>query len=72
MNVLMIHKFHYIEGGAERYVFNLSELLQKKNDIVIPFSMHHPKPALLFVSASYFEFMQTGDKANFPTLPVFV
>jgi len=43
MNVLMIHKFYYIEGGAERYVFNLSELLQKKGDIVIPFSMQHPK-----------------------------
>ena len=43
MNVLMIHKFHYIEGGAERYVFNLSELLQKKGNVVIPFSMHHPK-----------------------------
>jgi len=43
MNVLMIHKFYYIEGGAERYVFNLSELLNKKGDHVIPFSMQHPK-----------------------------
>ncbi len=43
LKVLMIHKFHYIEGGAERYVFNLSELLEKKGNTVIPFSMHHPK-----------------------------
>ncbi|MBN2411432.1 glycosyltransferase family 4 protein [candidate division KSB1 bacterium] len=43
MNVLMIHKFHYIEGGAERYVFNLSQLLQKKGDVVATFSMHHPR-----------------------------
>lgn len=39
----MIHKFHYIEGGAERYVFNLSELLHQKGHHVIPFSMQHPK-----------------------------
>jgi len=43
MNVLMIHKFHYIEGGAERYVFNLSQLLQEKGDVVSAFSMQHPK-----------------------------
>jgi glycosyltransferase involved in cell wall biosynthesis len=39
----MVHKFHYIEGGAERYVFNLTDLLERKGDTVIPFSMVHPK-----------------------------
>ncbi len=43
MKILMVHKFHYIEGGAERYVFNLSDLLRTKGHEVIPFSMQHPR-----------------------------
>ena len=43
MKILKIHKFFYIEGGAERYVFNLSDLLEAKGHTVIPFSMHHPR-----------------------------
>lgn len=39
MKVLMVHKFFYIEGGAERYVFNLSDLLRQKGHQVIPFAM---------------------------------
>lgn len=35
----MLHKFYYIEGGAERYVFNLSDLLTKQGHSVIPFAM---------------------------------
>jgi glycosyltransferase involved in cell wall biosynthesis len=46
MKILMLHKFFYIEGGAERYVFNLTDLLRKKGDTVIPFAMHHPKNVL--------------------------
>jgi glycosyltransferase involved in cell wall biosynthesis len=43
MKILMIHKFYYIEGGAERYVFSLSDLLRNNGDQVIPFAMHHKK-----------------------------
>ncbi|MBN1998000.1 glycosyltransferase family 4 protein [candidate division KSB1 bacterium] len=43
MKILSVHKFHYIEGGAERYVFNLSDVLEKRKHTVIPFSMRHPK-----------------------------
>lgn len=35
----MLHKFYYVEGGAERYVFNLTELLKQKGHEVIPFAM---------------------------------
>ncbi len=42
MKILMIHKFYYIEGGAERYVFNLTHLLGKKGHTVIPFAIDHP------------------------------
>lgn len=43
MKILMVHKFYYIEGGAERYFFNLTELLQRQGHEVIPFAMHHPR-----------------------------
>lgn len=43
MKVLMVHKFYYIEGGAERYMFNLSELLQSNGTQVLPFAMTHPR-----------------------------
>ena len=43
MRILTAHKFHYIEGGAERYLFNMSELLREHGHEVIPFSMHHPR-----------------------------
>jgi len=39
MKILMVHKFYYVEGGAERYVFNVTDLLQKKGHTVIPFAM---------------------------------
>jgi len=39
MKVLMVHKFYYVEGGAERYVFNVTDLLEKKGHTVIPFAM---------------------------------
>ncbi len=43
MKVLMVHKFYFIEGGAERYLFNLSALLSRHGVQVIPFAMHHPR-----------------------------
>lgn len=39
MKILMLHKFYYIEGGAERYVFNITDLLEEKDHTVIPFAM---------------------------------
>lgn len=42
MKILMVHKFHYVEGGAERYVFNLTRLLESRGHTVIPFAMQHP------------------------------
>ncbi len=46
MKVLMVHKFYYIEGGAERYVFNVSELLQEKGHTVVPFAMKDERNAV--------------------------
>lgn len=43
MNILMINKFYFEKGGAERYFFALKKLLEKNKNKVIPFAMHHGK-----------------------------
>ncbi len=42
MKVLMIDKYFFIKGGAERYFFELKDILEDKGHKVIPFSMKHP------------------------------
>ncbi len=39
MRILQVNKFFYLKGGAERYFFELSELLTSRGHEVIPFSM---------------------------------
>lgn len=38
--ILQINKYHYIRRGAERYYFNLSDLLRERGHQVVHFSMH--------------------------------
>lgn len=43
MKIIMADNFHYVRGGAQRYVFELSELLISKGHEVIPFSVEYEK-----------------------------
>lgn len=43
MKVLLVNKFHYMKGGAERYYFTLADILKKQGHEVIFFSMKHEK-----------------------------
>lgn len=43
MKVLMCNSFYYLRGGAERCVFDLSQLLLSHGHEVIPFAMEHPE-----------------------------
>jgi glycosyltransferase involved in cell wall biosynthesis len=38
----MIDKYYFVKGGAERYFFELKDILERKGHTVIPFSMKHP------------------------------
>jgi len=42
MKILQIHCWHRKSGGAEKYYFQVSKLLEKKGHQVAYFSMHHP------------------------------
>ena len=42
LRILLVDKFHFIKGGAERYYFELKEILEAHGHEVISFSMQHP------------------------------
>ena len=39
MKICLVNKFHYIKGGSETYYFGLGDLLQKRGQEVVYFSM---------------------------------
>ncbi len=39
----MVDKYYFVKGGAERYLFELTEALQANGHEVIPFAMQHEK-----------------------------
>jgi len=39
MNIVMANKYYYMKGGAERYMFDLTDLLVRHGHAVIPFAM---------------------------------
>jgi len=43
MKILQINKFYYLKGGSERYLFALSDMLEKDGQMVIPFAMRGEK-----------------------------
>ena len=68
MKILMVDKFYFIKGGAERYFFELKDVLELHGHKVIPFSMRHPNNFKteyeeFFVDNIDFEFSSLVDKA---------
>lgn len=43
LTILMIDKYYFIKGGAERYYFELKAVLEAEGHRVVPFSMQHPE-----------------------------
>jgi glycosyltransferase involved in cell wall biosynthesis len=43
MKVLMCNKFLFEDGGPERYILELSDMLEKHGNQVVYFAMQHPK-----------------------------
>jgi glycosyltransferase involved in cell wall biosynthesis len=41
MKVLVANKYYFVKGGAERYMFELARILERKGDSVVPFAMKH-------------------------------
>jgi glycosyltransferase involved in cell wall biosynthesis len=43
MTLLLVNKYHFLKGGAERYYLDLGEKLRSQGDRVICLSMRHPE-----------------------------
>ncbi len=43
MNILLVNKFHYLRGGAERAYFDTASILTERGHSVAFFSMQHPQ-----------------------------
>lgn len=43
LKILQINKYYYLKSGSERYMFNVSSLLQNHGHKTIPFAMKHEK-----------------------------
>lgn len=43
MTVLLVNKFHYLKGGAERYYLDLGGLLRERGEQVVHLAMKHPE-----------------------------
>jgi len=41
--IVVVNKYHFISGGAERYFLTIMETLRKKGIEAIPFSVNYPK-----------------------------
>jgi hypothetical protein len=46
MRILMVSKFYWLLGGVERYVRELSQLLEQRGHQIIPFAMQDRSPIL--------------------------
>lgn len=43
MRILQVNKYHYLKSGTERYMFNLTRLLESKGHTIAFFSVTHPR-----------------------------
>jgi len=41
MKILMVDKYFFVKGGAERYMFELAKVLQANGHEIVPFAMQH-------------------------------
>lgn len=59
MRIVQANKFYFLRGGAERYVFDLSDWLASQGHTVIPFAMRHPDNLPTQYEAFFPSFVQT-------------
>jgi glycosyltransferase involved in cell wall biosynthesis len=65
VKILMINKFFFIKGGAERYYFELKSILESRGHEVIPFSMKHPKNEASKYAEFFMEYIDFNPRSFF-------
>jgi len=65
MKILQVNKFLFLKGGAERYLFDVSELLSKKGHQVVAWSSQHPKNFSYPDEKDFAEFLDLSKRQGF-------
>lgn len=66
MRILNVNKFYYLRGGAERYYFALTKLLEDNGHDVIPFSMQDERN----IPSKFAKFFVSNMEVGAPGLPL--
>ena len=64
LKILMVDKYYFIKGGAERYYFELAKLLEAHGHEVIPFSMHHQENFETDYSDYFVDFIDYNNRST--------
>ncbi|MFH1233015.1 MAG: glycosyltransferase family 4 protein [Patescibacteria group bacterium] len=62
MKILLINKFHYLRGGAERVYFNTAKVLSEHGHDLAFFSMNRPKNVVSRWSKYFIDYVDYQDK----------
>lgn len=61
MKILQVNKFFYLNGGSERYFFDVNAALEQAGHEVVHFSMKHPKNLPSPYAKSFVDQIEFGD-----------
>lgn len=62
MKIVIVNIRYFVSGGPERYLFNITELLEKNGHTVIPFSIKHNKNRVTKYGDYFMDAVGTGDE----------
>ncbi len=68
MRILTINYRYFVSGGPERYLFNVTSLLQEHQHSVVPFSVQHPHNRPSEYSGFFLSPLGRGDEVYFSQL----
>ncbi|PIZ98702.1 MAG: hypothetical protein COX77_03725 [Candidatus Komeilibacteria bacterium CG_4_10_14_0_2_um_filter_37_10] len=60
MKILLINKFHYLQGGADRHYLELGQELEKQGHQMHYFSMHHPNNLVTSDQKYFVDYLNFG------------
>jgi len=68
MNILTVNYRYFVSGGPERYLFNVTSLLQRNQHTVIPFSIQHKANVETMYSKYFLSPLTSGNEVYFKEL----
>jgi len=64
VKIILANKFYFLRGGAEQYLFRVSDYLESRGHTVVPFAMRHPQNLPSVYAPCFPSFVET-EKVRF-------